>query len=71
VLEIARQALAISRAGLVRRGRLDKQARDESKFLDPIDTILGEGCTPAQELLSRFDNAWGRSTAPLFTEFSF
>jgi glutamate--cysteine ligase len=71
VLEVARHALAISRAGLVRRGRLDKHGRDESRFLDPIDAILSEGCTPAEELLSRFNRAWGQSTAPLFTEFSF
>jgi glutamate--cysteine ligase len=70
-LEVARQALAIAKAGLVRRGRLDKHRRDESRFLEPLEIILGEGCTPAEEILSRYDGAWKQNTAPLFTEFSF
>ena len=49
----------------------DKEGRDESRFLEPIDTILREGCTPADELLSRYEGAWKHSTAPLFTEFAF
>ncbi len=44
-LEIARQALAISRAGLQRRALRDTEGRDESRFLEPIDAILREGCT--------------------------
>jgi glutamate--cysteine ligase len=70
-LEIARQALAIAQAGLQRRAHLDQEGRDESKFLDPIDAILREGCTPAEELLSRYEGPWSRRTAPLFTEFAF
>jgi glutamate--cysteine ligase len=71
VLEVARQTLAIAKSGLALRGRRDKQGRDESRFLEPIEAIVAQGCTPAEELLSRYQNAWGRSTAPLFTEFSF
>jgi glutamate--cysteine ligase len=71
VLEVARQALTIARAGLVRRGRHDKQGRDETRFLEPIEAILSQACTPAEEILSRYEKAWGRSTGPLFTEFSF
>jgi glutamate--cysteine ligase len=71
VLEVARQASTIAKAGLVRRGQRDAEGRDESRFLQPIETILSEGCTPAEELLSRYRGAWGQSTAPLFTEFSF
>jgi len=70
-LEIARQALAISKAGLQRRALRDTEGRDESRFLEPIDAILREGCTSAEELLSRYQGAWKQSTAPLFTEFSF
>jgi glutamate--cysteine ligase len=71
VLEVARQALEIARAGLVRRGRLDPQGRDETRFLEPIEAVLREGCTPAEELLARYQGDWGRRTAPLFTEFAF
>ena len=71
VLEMSRRALAIARAGLVRRARLDQQGQDETKFLEPIETVLREGCSPAEEMLARYEGDWGRSTAPLFTEFAF
>jgi glutamate--cysteine ligase len=70
VLEIARRALAISRAGLARRARRDEKDSDETRFLEPVEAILREGFTPAQEILSRYAGEWGRSTAPLFTEFA-
>jgi glutamate--cysteine ligase len=71
VLEVARRALAISRAGLQRRARRDAQGRDETVFLEPIEAILREGCTPAEEILARFNGEWRGSTAPMFTEFAF
>jgi glutamate--cysteine ligase len=71
LLDVARSALAISKTGLQRRGRRDTQGRDETKFLEPIEMILREGCAPAEEMLKRYENEWGRSVAPMFTEFGF
>ena len=71
VLDVARQALSISLAGLRNRRVRDAQGRDETHFLEPVATILEEGCTPAEEMLARYGGAWGRSTAPVFTEFAF
>jgi glutamate--cysteine ligase len=71
VLDIAREALSISLAGLKRRRLLDAQGRDEARFLEPVEAILRNGCTPAEEMLARYDGKWGRSTAPMFTEFAF
>lgn len=70
-LEVARAALAIAKAGLARRALLDAQGNDESTFLEPIETILREGLTPAEEMLTRYHRDWGGSTAPLFREFAF
>ena len=70
-LEVAREALAISKAGLKRRGLLDAQGRDETRFIEPIEIILREGCTPAEEMLARFNGEWGQSTSPLFTQYAF
>ncbi len=71
VLDIARRALSISLAGLRRRKVLDVQGKDETRFLEPVEAILRDGCTPAEEMLERYNGAWGRSTAPMFTEFAF
>jgi glutamate--cysteine ligase len=71
VLEIARRAVDIAKAGLKRRAVMDAEGRDETKFLEPVDLILNEGCTPAEELLARFEGPWQRSTRPLYTEFVF
>jgi glutamate--cysteine ligase len=71
VLEVAREALAIAQAGLERRALRDNDGRSEARFLEPVEAILREGCTPAEEMLARYEGEWGRSTAPLFTEFAF
>src|SRR6185436_519957 len=71
VLDVARETLAIARAGLARRARKDARGKDETRFLDPVEAILREGLSPAQEMLARYAGAWGRSVAPLFTEYAF
>ena len=70
-MEVARQALAIARSGLQRRAILNTKGADETVFLEPIEAILQQGCTPAEEMLSRFEREWGRSTDPLFVEYAF
>jgi glutamate--cysteine ligase len=71
VLEVARTALVIARDGLARRRLLDGQGSDETRFLEPVEAILREGLSPAQEMLVRYDGAWARSVAPLYTEYAF
>ena len=71
VLELARQTLAISRAGLKRRALKDAGGADETKFLEPVEAILANGRTFAEEMLARYDGEWGRSVDPLFREYAF
>jgi glutamate--cysteine ligase len=71
VLELARQVLAISRAGLKRRALTNGAGDDETRFLEPVETILASGLTPAEEMLKRYEAEWGRSTDPLFREYAF
>ena len=54
LLDIARAALSLSRQGLAARARLDDQGRDESHFLDVLDTHAATGRTQADDLLDRF-----------------
>jgi glutamate--cysteine ligase len=56
--DIAHDVLALSRAGLARRARLDAQGRDETHYLDPLDHVA-DGATQAEILLAQFPNEWG------------
>jgi glutamate--cysteine ligase len=66
VREIAREVLALSRNGLVRRERKLYDGRDESDFLEPLDLVVERGTTPAEELLSLYRGIWGGSVDPAF-----
>ncbi|WP_029003893.1 glutamate--cysteine ligase [Azorhizobium doebereinerae] len=69
--DVARDVLALSRAGLVRRRRLDSQGRDETRFLSPIEEVVATGRTPADVLLERFHGAWEGSVEPAFEELAY
>ena len=71
VCDVARDALAFSRAGLSKRAMLNGDGRDESHFLDPLDEIVASGRTPAENLLDRYHGAWHGSVEPAFRECIF
>ncbi len=58
LLEIGRDVLAISRRGLARRARRDGAGRDETRFLLPLEGILADNRTLADEMIARFNGAW-------------
>jgi glutamate--cysteine ligase len=66
--DVARDALALARAGLKRRARLDARGRDEADYLDPIDAIAAAGRPPAQHWIERFEGPWRKSVEPAFQE---
>jgi glutamate--cysteine ligase len=64
---LARDMIALARAGLKRRHRLDYgSGQDESYFLDPIEEIVERGQTPAEVLLARYRGEWNGSVEPVF-----
>ncbi len=69
--EIAKQALAISRAGLKARQRLNAHGENEALFLDDLDEIAKTGVSPAERLLERYHTAWGESVEPIFDEAAY
>ena len=71
VCDVARDALAFSRAGLSKRAMLNGDGRDESHFLDPLDEIVASGRTPAENLLDRYHGSWHGSVEPAFRECIF
>ncbi|MGE0232071.1 MAG: glutamate--cysteine ligase [Flavobacteriaceae bacterium] len=68
VLAIARQAVAISRAGLKARGRAMGAEPDESSFLDPLQDIVDSGKSPAETLLDAYETRWQGNIDRLFEE---
>jgi glutamate--cysteine ligase len=71
VLELARQVLKIAQAGLQRRAFNNAKGDDERTFLEPVEAVLRDGTTPADEILLRYERDWGRRTDPLFTDYAF
>jgi glutamate--cysteine ligase len=71
VQDIARDALALAREGLKRRGLLDEAGRDETRHLAYAEEIVSSGLTQAERLLERYHGEWGGSVMPAFRECVF
>ncbi len=65
--EVARQTLAIARAGLAARARRDAAGADETGYLDCLDAVLAGG-SQAERLLALYDGRWGGGVGPAFRE---
>jgi glutamate--cysteine ligase len=70
-LTLARQTLDLARAGLERRKRLDRNGRDETRYLRPLEETVARGITPAEELLNEYDGMWGGTVEPIFDEYAY
>jgi glutamate--cysteine ligase len=68
LLDLAREALPIARAGLVARGRLNKAGDSEAGFLEPLEEIVASGKVPAQRLLDKFHGEWGGDIGRVYEE---
>ena len=71
VRELAKECLALAEAGLKRRGFLDGDKRDETRYLEPLQEIVARGTTPAEELLAKYEGPWGKSVDPVFKEYAY
>lgn len=68
---LAQEVLRISRYGLKARSRLSTSGDDETGFLSELIDIAESGHTPADRLLYRYYNVWGRDVSNVFTECAF
>ncbi len=66
--EIALDMLALARAGLKRRARLNAFGEDETIYLAPLEAIAQSGKPLAALRLEAFYERWGRSVEPAFEE---
>jgi glutamate--cysteine ligase len=67
---LAREAIAIARAGLASRARRDADGQDEQAYLDPIAAIAEGAPNQAQHWLSRDRDVWRGDTGRIFLEAS-
>jgi glutamate--cysteine ligase len=71
VFTLAQQTLGLSRRGLERRAKLDRNGRDETRYLRPLEESIARGITPAEELLEKYFNDWNESVAPLYDQYAY
>jgi len=66
--DLAREALAIARAGLNARAELNGGGDSEAGFLEPLDEIVASGKVPAQRLLDKFHGEWNGDISRVYEE---
>ncbi len=71
LLDIAADCLVLARSGLKRRNMLDREGRDETRHLEPLDHIVAAGQTPAEQMLAKFHGIWNGSVDPAYREYAF
>jgi glutamate--cysteine ligase len=68
---LSSEMLAIARHGLQARDFRDSDGRDESSYLEPLETIIAENRTPAEWLLEKYHGDWSGDIDRLFEEIAY
>lgn len=71
VRDLAVQALAIAEDGLKRRACRDAYGRDESIFLQTLNSIAQSGVTPAEDMLADFHGRWAGNVDEAFRDYCY
>ncbi|MEL6293661.1 MAG: glutamate--cysteine ligase [Pseudomonadota bacterium] len=73
MMELAREVVAISEAGLRERARpgADGLVPDETHFLNALKDSLESGKTPADELLERYHGDWDGDLSRIYADYSY
>ncbi len=69
--DVAREAMAICRAGLRSRAKLSSLGADETQFIAFAEEIARSGRAPADALLADFDGRWGGKIDNVYKDFAF
>lgn len=71
VQDVAKNMLALSEAGLRRRGVLDAKGNDESLYLEPLHEIAHSGLNFATRLKLRLEGEWNGDIRKVFQAMSY
>jgi glutamate--cysteine ligase len=66
VQDIARQVVAIAKAGLAARSEVSPLCGDETTFLEIVEQIADSGVTPAEALLKKYAGDWHEDIDKVF-----
>jgi glutamate--cysteine ligase len=69
--DLALRTLMIAREGLLRRGRLNANGEDETKYLEPLVDIAESNRTASEAMLDAYAGRWQGSVDPIFTELAY
>jgi glutamate--cysteine ligase len=65
---VAREVVALARAGLARRKLLNAKGEDETIFLTELEEIADSGINLAERLLAKYNGEWKRDVTRAFTD---
>lgn len=71
LLDIARELVKLSRAGLEKRQFLDGAGNDEGGYLQPLEDIIRENKLPSEKLLHFFYGKWNQKIKKVYSELSY
>ncbi|MBX6327628.1 MAG: glutamate--cysteine ligase [Pseudolabrys sp.] len=71
VLALAQECLRLAARGLERRACLDRNGRNETRYLRPLQESIARGITPAEELLEKYFNDWNGTVDPIYEEYAY
>jgi glutamate--cysteine ligase len=71
MLALAQDMVRLASQGLNRRHQLDRNGRDETRYLRALEESVARGVTPAEEMLEKFHSKWKGSVEPVFDEYSY
>ncbi len=71
VQDVAKDLVAIAKAGLKARNRLSGGMVDESGFLSELEMIADSGVTPAERLLELYETRWEGDASRVFEDFAY
>lgn len=71
--DLARETVAISKAGLAARARpgAGGMIPDETHFLNALEEVVETGMSPSCELTNKYRNEWGGDLSKIYGEYSY
>ena len=71
VLTLAQETLRFATRGLARRKYLDRNGRDETRYLRPLEESVARGSRRRRNCWRNSTASWNGSVEPIFEEYAY